>query len=223
MLNGIELKILKGQKIALVGSSGSGKSTIAQLLMRFYDTSYGQLTIDGIPLQDFTKKELRSHIALVSQEPLLFNESVAHNIALAKPEASRTEIIEAAKNAFAHEFIEALENGYDTTIGDGGNKLSGGQKQRIAIARAFLKDAPILILDEATSALDTESEQQVQKALEAISQHRTTIAIAHRLSTISTADQIAVIDKGALVELGTHNALLQQNGVYSKLVQLQAL
>lgn len=223
VLNGIKLKILKGQKIALVGSSGSGKSTIAQLLMRFYDTSYGQLTIDGIPLQDFTKKELRSHIALVSQEPLLFNESVAHNIALAKPEASRTEIIEAAKNAFAHEFIEALENGYDTTIGDGGNKLSGGQKQRIAIARAFLKDAPILILDEATSALDTESEQQVQKALEAISQHRTTIAIAHRLSTISTADQIAVIDKGALVELGTHNALLQQNGVYSKLVQLQAL
>jgi subfamily B ATP-binding cassette protein MsbA len=209
--------------LALVGSSGSGKSTIAQLLLRFYDPPYGQLKIDDVAIQDFTKNDLRSHIALVSQDPLLFNDTVANNIALSNPNATEDQIIWAAKQAYAHEFVEAMPEGYQTSIGDSGNKLSGGQKQRIAIARAFLKNAPILILDEATSALDTESEKQVQKALEAISKDRTTIAIAHRLSTIINADQIVVLDHGQIAEKGTHQDLLAKKGLYAKLVALQSL
>jgi subfamily B ATP-binding cassette protein MsbA len=223
VLNHLNLTITKGQMLALVGSSGSGKSTIAQLLLRFYDSSYGQLKIDGVAIQDFTKNDLRNHIALVSQDPLLFNDTVANNIALSNPDATEDQIIWAAKQAYAHEFIEAMPEGYQTSIGDSGNKLSGGQKQRIAIARAFLKNAPILILDEATSALDTESEKQVQKALEAISKDRTTIAIAHRLSTISNADQIVVLDHGQIAEKGTHQDLLAIKGLYAKLVALQSL
>ncbi len=223
VLNHLNLSITKGQMLALVGSSGSGKSTIAQLLLRFYDPPYGQLKIDGVAIQDFTKNDLRSHIALVSQDPLLFNDTVANNIALSNPNATEDQIIWAAKQAYAHEFIEAMPEGYQTSIGDSGNKLSGGQKQRIAIARAFLKNAPILILDEATSALDTESEKQVQKALEAISKDRTTIAIAHRLSTISNADQIVVLDHGQIAEKGTHQDLLAKKGLYAKLVALQSL
>ena len=223
VLNHLNLSITKGQMLALVGSSGSGKSTIAQLLLRFYDPPYGQLKIDGVAIQDFTKNDLRSHIALVSQDPLLFNDTVANNIALSNPNATEDQIIWAAKQAYAHEFVEAMPEGYQTSIGDSGNKLSGGQKQRIAIARAFLKNAPILILDEATSALDTESEKQVQKALEAISKDRTTIAIAHRLSTISNADQIVVLDHGQIAEKGTHQDLLAKKGLYAKLVALQSL
>jgi subfamily B ATP-binding cassette protein MsbA len=223
VLNHLNLSITKGQMLALVGSSGSGKSTIAQLLLRFYDPPYGQLKIDDVAIQDFTKNDLRSHIALVSQDPLLFNDTVANNIALSNPNATEDQIIWAAKQAYAHEFVEAMPEGYQTSIGDSGNKLSGGQKQRIAIARAFLKNAPILILDEATSALDTESEKQVQKALEAISKDRTTIAIAHRLSTISNADQIVVLDHGQIAEKGTHQDLLAKKGLYAKLVALQSL
>jgi subfamily B ATP-binding cassette protein MsbA len=223
VLNHLNLSITKGQMLALVGSSGSGKSTIAQLLLRFYDPPYGQLKIDGVAIQDFTKNDLRSHIALVSQDPLLFNDTVANNISLSNPNATEDQIIWAAKQAYAHEFIEAMPEGYQTSIGDSGNKLSGGQKQRLAIARAFLKNAPILILDEATSALDTESEKQVQKALEAISKDRTTIAIAHRLSTISNADQIVVLDHGQIAEKGTHQDLLAKKGLYAKLVALQSL
>ncbi|MCH1596099.1 MAG: ABC transporter ATP-binding protein/permease [Flavobacteriaceae bacterium] len=223
VLNHLNLSITKGQMLALVGSSGSGKSTIAQLLLRFYDPPYGQLKIDDVAIQDFTKNDLRSHIALVSQDPLLFNDTVANNIALSNPNATEDQIIWAAKQAYAHEFVEAMPEGYQTSIGDSGNKLSGGQKQRIAIARAFLKNAPILILDEATSALDTESEKQVQKALEAISKDRTTIAIAHRLSTIINADQIVVLDHGQIAEKGTHQDLLAKKGLYAKLVALQSL
>lgn len=207
----------------MVGQSGSGKSTIANLVTRFYDVNEGSITIDGTDIKDLTKRSLRSLLGLVTQDSILFNDTVANNIGLGKKNATREEIEAAAKIANAHEFIVALPNGYDTNIGDSGNKLSGGQKQRLSIARAVLKNPPIMVLDEATSALDTESEKLVQDALEKMMMNRTSIVIAHRLSTIQNADQIVVLQKGEIVEQGNHQQLLSQNGVYKKLVTMQSL
>ncbi|MGB6150636.1 MAG: ABC transporter ATP-binding protein [Pricia sp.] len=223
VLKNFDLTVPKGQTVALVGQSGSGKSTIANLVTRFYDVNQGKIKIDGTDIRDITKKSLRQLMGLVTQDSILFNDTVAKNIALSKENASRDEIMEAAKIANAHEFIEGLPQGYDTNIGDGGNKLSGGQKQRLSIARAVLKNPPIMILDEATSALDTESERLVQDALEKMMRNRTSIVIAHRLSTIQNADKIVVLQKGEIVEQGSHVELLSQNGIYKKLVEMQSL
>uniref|UniRef100_UPI003593F4BE ABC transporter ATP-binding protein n=1 Tax=Pricia sp. TaxID=2268138 RepID=UPI003593F4BE len=223
VLKNFDLIVQKGQTIALVGQSGSGKSTIANLVTRFYDVNQGKIKIDGTDIKDITKKSLRQLMGLVTQDSILFNDSVAKNISLGKETASREEIIEAAKIANAHEFIEGLPKGYDTNIGDSGNKLSGGQKQRLSIARAVLKNPPIMILDEATSALDTESERLVQDALEKMMRNRTSIVIAHRLSTIQNANKIVVLQRGEVVEQGSHIELLAQNGVYKKLVEMQSL
>ena len=223
VLKNFNLTVPKGQTVALVGQSGSGKSTIANLVTRFYDVNQGEIKIDGTDIRDITKKSLRQLMGLVTQDSILFSDTVAKNIALSKENASREEIIEAAKIANAHEFIEDLPQGYDTNIGDSGNKLSGGQKQRLSIARAVLKNPPIMILDEATSALDTESERLVQDALEKMMRNRTSIVIAHRLSTIQNANKIVVLQKGEIVEQGSHVELLAQNGVYKKLVEMQSL
>lgn len=223
VLKDFSLEVPKGSTIALVGQSGSGKSTIANLVTRFYDVSEGQVKIDGINIKDLTKKSLRNLIGLVTQDSILFNESVRNNIALGKHDATDEEILEAAKIANAHEFIVDLPKGYDTNIGDGGNKLSGGQKQRLSIARAVLKNPPVMLLDEATSALDTESERLVQDALENMMQNRTSIVIAHRLSTIQNADKIVVMQKGKIVEIGSHKDLLTAEGVYRNLVDMQSL
>ncbi len=223
VLKNFNLSVPKGETVALVGQSGSGKSTIANLVTRFYDVSRGEIKIDGTDIRDITKKSLRQLIGLVTQDSILFNDTVAKNISLGKERASRDEIIEAAKIANAHEFIEGLPKGYETNIGDSGNKLSGGQKQRLSIARAVLKNPPIMILDEATSALDTESERLVQDALEKMMRNRTSIVIAHRLSTIQNANKIVVLQKGEIVEQGSHIELLAQNGVYRKLVDMQSL
>lgn len=223
VLKNIELKIEKGTMVALVGKSGAGKSTMADLLPRFYDVSEGQLLIDGKDVRDLKLNDLRQLMGIVSQEAILFNDTVFNNIAFGQPDADPQKVIEAAKIANAHEFIEQLENGYDTTIGDRGSKLSGGQRQRMTIARAIFKNPPVLILDEATSALDTESEKLVQEALEKLMQNRTTIVIAHRLSTIQHAHEIIVMDKGEIVERGRHDVLLAHNGIYRKLVEMQEL
>ena len=210
-----------GQTIALVGPSGAGKTSLINLVPRFLDVSHGTIMINGQDVRDVTQSSLRAHIALVSQEAVIFDDSVAANIAFGKAGASRDDIIKAAKDSAAHEFIMQLEDGYDTRLGAGGNRLSGGQKQRLAIARALLKDAPILLLDEATSALDAEAEKQVQDALETLSKGRTCLVIAHRLSTIQKADQIIVLDKGSIVEQGNHQELLAQKGLYARLCALQ--
>ncbi len=223
VLKNFHLTVPKGETVALVGQSGSGKSTIANLVTRFYDVNKGEIKIDGTDIRDITKKSLRQLMGLVTQDSILFNDTVAKNIALGKESASREEIVEAAKIANAHEFIEGLPKGYDTNIGDSGNKLSGGQKQRLSIARAVLKNPPIMILDEATSALDTESERLVQDALEKMMRNRTSIVIAHRLSTIQNANKIVVLQQGEIVEQGSHTELLTQNGVYRKLVEMQSL
>ncbi|MGB5236732.1 MAG: ABC transporter ATP-binding protein [Flavobacteriaceae bacterium] len=223
VLKDFSLEVPKGSTIALVGQSGSGKSTIANLVTRFYDVSEGQVKIDGINIKDLKKKSLRNLIGLVTQDSILFNESVRNNIALGKHDATDEKILEAAKIANAHEFIVDLPKGYDTNIGDGGNKLSGGQKQRLSIARAVLKNPPVMLLDEATSALDTESERLVQDALENMMQNRTSIVIAHRLSTIQNADKIVVMQKGKIVEIGSHKDLLTAEGVYRNLVDMQSL
>ena len=223
VLKSFDLTVPKGDTVALVGQSGSGKSTIANLVTRFYDVNRGAIRIDGTDIRDITKKSLRQLMGLVTQDSILFNDTVAKNIALSKESASREEIMDAAKIANAHEFIEGLPQGYDTNIGDGGNKLSGGQKQRLSIARAVLKNPPIMILDEATSALDTESERLVQDALEKMMRNRTSIVIAHRLSTIQNANKIVVLQQGEIVEQGSHIELLSQNGVYKKLVDMQSL
>ncbi|HZJ21063.1 MAG TPA: ABC transporter ATP-binding protein, partial [Pricia sp.] len=223
VLKNFDLTVPKGETVALVGQSGSGKSTIANLVTRFYDVNQGEIKIDGTDIRDITKKSLRQLMGLVTQDSILFNDTVAKNISLGKESASREEIIEAAKIANAHEFIEGLPKGYDTNIGDSGNKLSGGQKQRLSIARAVLKNPPIMILDEATSALDTESERLVQDALEKMMRNRTSIVIAHRLSTVQNANKIVVLQKGEVVEQGSHSELLAQNGVYKKLVEMQSL
>ncbi|HEY9260385.1 ABC transporter ATP-binding protein [Chitinophaga sp.] len=221
VLKNIQLSINKGQMIALVGRSGAGKSTMADLLPRFYDVNEGAIRIDGKDIRDLKVHDLRSLIGIVSQEAILFNDSVINNIAFGQPNADREAIITAAKIANAHEFIEQLDHGYDTFIGDRGMKLSGGQRQRLTIARAIFKNPPILILDEATSALDTESEKLVQAALDKLMQNRTTIVIAHRLSTIQHANEIIVMDQGEIKERGTHEQLLQQHGIYHKLVEMQ--
>jgi len=222
VLKNFSLEIPKGKTVALVGQSGSGKSTIANLLTRFYDVQEGTVKIDGIDIKDMTLESLRDLMGLVTQDSILFNDTVKNNIRLGKEDATDEEIIAALKVANAYEFVKDLPNGIETNIGDAGGKLSGGQKQRLSIARAVLKNPPIMILDEATSALDTESEKFVQIALENMMQNRTSIVIAHRLSTIQKADKIIVMQKGEIVEQGTHDELLALNGTYSKLVMMQS-
>ena len=221
-LRDITLTLNAGETVALVGSSGSGKTTLASLVPRFYEPDSGQLLLDGVPLADYALPALREQIALVSQDVVLFNGTVAANIAYgALDKVDREQIIEAARAANALDFIEALPDGFDTEIGENGTRLSGGQRQRLAIARALLKNAPLLILDEATSALDTESERLVQAALDNLMKNRTTLVIAHRLSTIEQADRIVVMHQGEVVEVGTHHTLLAENGMYAKLHSMQ--
>ena len=221
ILDHVDLIIEKGKTIALVGSSGAGKSTLADLVPRFHDVTSGELLIDGINIKDYSLHSLRNLMSIVTQEPILFNDSITNNIRLGKENASDDEIIAAAKVANAHDFIIKKEKGYDSNIGDRGSKLSGGEKQRLTIARAVVKNPPILILDEATSSLDTESERLVQDAINNMMQNRTSLVIAHRLSTIRHADEIIVLQKGKIVERGTHEQLLSQNGFYRKLVEMQ--
>lgn len=222
VLKNFSIKVPKGKTVALVGQSGSGKSTIANLLTRFYDVNEGNIKIDGTDIKDWNIHSLRSLMGLVTQDSILFNDTIKQNILIGKPDATDEEIIEALKIANAYEFVKDLPFGIDTNIGDAGGKLSGGQKQRLSIARAVLKNPPIMILDEATSALDTESEKLVQVALENMMQNRTSIVIAHRLSTIQKADTIVVMQKGEIVEQGTHADLLAKDGMYAKLVSMQS-
>jgi subfamily B ATP-binding cassette protein MsbA len=222
VLSNFSIEVPKGKTVALVGQSGSGKSTIANLLTRFYDVQKGSIKIDGIDIKDFNLQSLRGLMGLVTQDSILFNDTIKNNLLLGKEDASDEEIIEALKIANAYEFVKDLPDGINTNIGDSGNKLSGGQKQRLSIARAVLKNPPIMVLDEATSALDTESERLVQQALENMMQNRTSVVIAHRLSTIQKADTIVVMQKGEIVEQGTHEELLTKNGMYSRLVQMQS-
>jgi len=223
VLNDFSLKIPKGKTVALVGQSGSGKSTIANLLTRFYDVNKGEIAIDGQNIKNITKHSLRSLMGLVTQDSILFNDTIKYNIKLSNENATDEEIIDALKIANAWEFVKDLPNGIDTNIGDGGGKLSGGQKQRLSIARAVLKNPPIMVLDEATSALDTESEKLVQVALENMMKNRTSVVIAHRLSTIKKADLIIVMRKGEIVEQGNHTDLLAKDGMYKRLVEMQSI
>ena len=220
-LAGVSFRAKKGERVAIVGPSGAGKTTIFALLLRFYDPQKGTVSVDGVPVSQADLHALRSRFAIVPQEPALFADTVAANIGYGVGEASRAEIEKAARAAFAHDFIAALPQGYDTMLGEGGVTLSAGQRQRIAVARAVLRDAPILLLDEATSALDSESETLVQRALDAIMQGRTTLVIAHRLATVTRADRILVLDQGRLVEEGTHQSLLGNGGIYARLAELQ--
>jgi subfamily B ATP-binding cassette protein MsbA len=221
ILRNIDLKIEKGKTIALVGSSGAGKSTLADLVPRFHDTAEGELLIDGVNIKEYSLKSVRDLISIVTQEPILFNDTIANNIRMGKQDASQKEIESAAMVANAHNFISKKEMGYDTNIGDRGSKLSGGERQRLTIARAIVKNPPILILDEATSSLDTESERLVQDAINNMMENRTSIVIAHRLSTIRHADEIIVLQKGQIVERGTHEELMTERGYYYKLVHMQ--
>lgn len=221
ILDNINLTVKKGQTIALVGSSGAGKSTLADLVPRFHDVTDGEVLIDGVNIKDYSLQSIRSQMSIVTQEPILFNDTIANNIALGFEGATEEQIVEAAQIANAHHFIMKKEGGYQSNIGDRGTKLSGGERQRLTIARAVLKNPPILILDEATSSLDTESERLVQDAINNMMQNRTSIVIAHRLSTIRHADEIIVLQKGKIVERGNHEALLAQNGFYRKLVEMQ--
>ena len=222
-LRDVALEVRPGETVALVGPSGGGKTTLLNLIPRFYDATEGRVTIDGHDVRAVTLASLRRQIALVTQEPFLFDDTIAANIAYARPGAGQAQIEAAARAAAAHDFIAALPAGYDTAVGEAGARLCGGQRQRIAIARAFLKDAPILLLDEATSALDTESEAQVQAALKRLMAGRTTLLIAHRLSTVRGADRIYVIDKGRIVESGDHDSLLRKGGLYARLARTQDL
>ena len=222
-LSGVDFEVRRGETVALVGPSGGGKTTILNLIPRFYDPTTGRVLIDGHDLREVTLASLRDQVALVTQEPFLFDDSIRANICYARPGATAEEVEAAARAAAAHDFIMALPEGYETHVGEAGARLSGGQRQRIAIARAFLKDAPILLLDEATSALDTESEAQVQEALKRLMAGRTTILIAHRLSTVRGADRIYVVDKGRIVETGDHDALVRKRGLYARLARSQHL
>jgi len=221
VLRNINLTIKPGQLVALVGRTGSGKTSIANLLLRFYDPTAGAVLIGDTDIRQVASRELRDNVAIVTQETILFNDTIRRNIALGRPGATNQEIEAAARHAYAHDFILEQQHKYETWVGEKGVNVSGGQRQRIAIARAILKNAPILVLDEATSALDTEAERIVQTALEALMQGRTTICIAHRLSTIQKADLIVVLDSGRIVESGTHEELLRSRGIYSKLYELQ--
>jgi len=223
VLKDFSLTINKGETVALVGQSGSGKSTLANLITRFYDVNKGTVLIDDTDIKDITKNSLRDLMGIVSQDSILFNDTIANNIKLGTQHATDEAVLEAAKIANADEFIQLLPEKYNTNIGDSGNTLSGGQKQRLSIARAVLKNPPIMILDEATSALDTESEQLVQIALEKMMQNRTSLVIAHRLSTIQKADKIVVLKQGEIVEQGKHDELLAKKGEYFKLVTMQSL
>ena len=221
ILHDINFTLAKGKTIALVGSSGAGKSTLADLVPRFHDLQSGSVLIDGIKISDYSLSSLRDQMGIVTQEPILFNDTIMNNIALGMDNATEESVIRAAKIANAHNFIMLKENGYHTNIGDRGSRLSGGERQRLTIARAVLKNPPILILDEATSSLDTESERLVQDAINNLMQHRTTLVIAHRLSTVRFADEILVLQSGRIIERGSHNALIGQNGFYKKLVDMQ--
>jgi subfamily B ATP-binding cassette protein MsbA len=223
ILQNINLKIEKGKTIALVGSSGAGKSTLADLIPRFHDAVEGEILIDGTDIKKYSLKSLRNQMGIVTQEPILFNDTIANNIALGMDHVSEEQIINAAKIANAHNFILTKEKGYNTSVGERGNKLSGGEKQRLTIARAVLKNPPILILDEATSSLDTESEKLVQDAINNLMNNRTSVVIAHRLSTIRHADEIIVLQKGKIVERGTHETLIALEGFYKRLVSMQAV
>jgi ABC-type multidrug transport system fused ATPase/permease subunit len=221
VLRGINFTTPKGSITALVGESGSGKSTILKLLPRFYAATSGVISINGRDIREFAVKELRQRIAIVTQNTFLFDDTIANNIRMGKPDANHEEVVEAAKKAFADNFIEQLPEGYATEVGQRGDLLSGGQKQRIAIARAILRDAPILILDEATSALDSEAEREIQAALNILMEGRTTFAIAHRLSTVIHADQILYIKKGVVTERGKHDELYARGGDYARLCRIQ--
>jgi ATP-binding cassette subfamily B protein len=222
VIRGLSLDIRPGEMIGLVGHSGSGKSTLVNLICRFYDVSEGRILLDGTDIRRFRVADFRSHIGLVLQEPFLFFGTIADNIAYGKPGATRAEIVAAARAAHAHDFILRLPQGYDSLVGERGQGLSGGERQRISIARALLIDPKILILDEATSAVDTETEKEIQKALDNLVQGRTTIAIAHRLSTLRKADRLVVMDRGEVVEVGPHDALMAQQGAYWRLYEAQA-
>jgi ATP-binding cassette subfamily B protein len=222
VLNHIDLKVPAGQYMALVGSSGAGKTTLCSLIPRFYDVTGGTIKIDGMDIRKVTLKSLRDHIGMVQQDVYLFAGTILENIRYGKPDATREEVIEAAKNANAHEFIMSFPDGYDTDIGQRGIKLSGGQKQRLSIARVFLKNPPILIFDEATSALDNESEKVVQDSLEKLAKNRTTFVIAHRLTTIQNAERILVLTEDGIAESGTHEELLQKGGIYESLYHMHA-
>ena len=223
ILRDINLEIKKGRNIAIVGASGAGKSTLVDLIPRFYDPSAGSISIDGIDLKDISTRDLRALMGNVNQDPILFNDTIFNNIAFGVENATMEEVVAAARIANAHDFIMEKEQGYETNIGDRGQLLSGGQRQRISIARAILKNPPILILDEATASLDTESERMVQEALDYLMSNRTTISIAHRLSTIRKADEIIVMNEGRIVERGTHDELIEKNGYYKKLYEMQVL
>tara|TARA_B000000557_G_scaffold101359_1_gene82249 strand:- start:563 stop:2389 length:1827 start_codon:yes stop_codon:yes gene_type:complete len=223
VVDGLNLKIPKGKSFALVGQSGSGKSTLANLICRFYDVSSGSINVDGINIKNLKKDALRNLIGLVTQDSILFNDSIKNNLLIAKPEATNEEIIECLKIANAWEFVSKMPEQIDSNIGDSGNKLSGGQKQRLSIARAVLKNPPILVLDEATSALDSESEKLVQNALENLMKNKTSLVIAHRLSTIQKADRIIVLEKGKIIESGVHKELMKNDGIYSNLVKMQSI
>jgi ATP-binding cassette subfamily B protein len=222
-LSHFNLRVGAGETVALVGPSGAGKSTVFQLLLRFYDPQSGRIVIDGAWTRDVALADLRGRMAIVPQEPVIFSASALENIRYGRPAAGTDEVISAAKAAFAHDFITALPEGYDTFLGERGVRLSGGQRQRIAIARAILKNPPLLLLDEATSALDAESERMVQAALDSAMRGRTTLVIAHRLATVQKADRIVVLDHGQRVEQGTHEQLLAAGGVYARLAALQFL
>ena len=222
VINGVNIKIKKGQTVALVGPSGGGKSTLSELIPRFYDVNSGEVLFDGVPVGDYNQESIRSKMSIVSQETVLFNDSIEGNILMGRPTATHDEVVEACKVANAHGFIMESPEGYDTNIGDRGTKLSGGQRQRLSIARAVLKNPEILILDEATSALDTESEKLVQDALTNLLKGRTSVVIAHRLSTIYNADRIYVIDEGRIAEEGTHKELLEKGGIYAHLIEMQS-
>ena len=222
VINGVNIKIKKGQTVALVGPSGGGKSTLSELIPRFYDVNCGEVLFDGVPVGDYKQESIRAKMSIVSQETVLFNDSIEGNILMGRPTATHDEVVEASKVANAHGFIMESPEGYDTNIGDRGTKLSGGQRQRLSIARAVLKNPEILILDEATSALDTESEKLVQDALTNLLKGRTSVVIAHRLSTIYNADRIYVIDEGRVAEEGTHKELLEKGGIYAHLIEMQS-